>query len=191
MVTEAAVALFASTGLYETLHSVLVWGIVKQPCLKRFWFGGDYLEDTWVGFYEDSANERFLLIENFEQDFEGITVKGQSFDDTGAQRAQWESAPVDFDQRKGTLSYHYTCHIMSAKVIEQGVTAFHIERDGHKGRAERLRGYSTDSPDGNRSPSWEKQLQGRNIALATALDEAKRYRDVVLSARGTTPVPNP
>jgi hypothetical protein len=137
---------------------------------------------------EQNADHCFL-IEHVEQDFDDITIRGTSYDAHGNLRAQWQSESVSFDERKGTLRYHYICHVLTDKKIEQGLTAFAIERDGPTAPTKTIGWYSTDSHDGNRSPAWEKRLAGRSINLETALREARSYRDEVLAARrhATTP----
>jgi hypothetical protein len=182
-VGAGAVGVLASGTLYQALNGAATWVILKVSRLKRLFFGAHYLEDTWVGFYEERDTERCLLIEHFEQDFDGITVRGESYDENGHPRAQWVSESVSFDERKGTLGYHYICHVLTDKKVEQGLTAFEIVRDGPTAPAQKLKGYSTDLHDGNRSPAWEKRLAGRSINLETALREARSYRDEVLTAR--------
>ena len=188
-VQAAALFVLASGSLYQGLNNAASWVILKIPPLKRFLFGANYLEDTWVGFYEDASGQDCLLVEQFEQDFDGITIKGQSFDQNGRRRAQWVSESVAFDEREGTLRYFYTCHVLDDKKIQQGVTDFTIRRNGPMGAAQKLDGYSSDLHDGHRSPSWETRLRGRSVELEKALKAARSYRDGVVTARSSAATP--
>jgi hypothetical protein len=171
--------------MYQAFNSGATWVILRIPRVKRSFFGANYLEDTWVGFYEDGNTDQCLLVERFEQDFDGLTIKGESFDRNGHRRAQWVSESVAFDVRQGTLRYFYTCHVLDDKKIQQGVTEFSIRREGPMGAARKLDGYSSDLHDGRRSPAWETRLEGTCTDLETALKEAREYRDAVLAARSS------
>ncbi|MCH7330848.1 hypothetical protein [Acinetobacter modestus] len=90
-----AVTVLGSLALYR----IIVWGVgfilKKWLWLRAIVFGPAFLHGTWVGYFRGHNNDFRYVIEHFEQDFDGLIIRGQSFDENGQLHAHWISTSVN------------------------------------------------------------------------------------------------
>lgn len=167
-------AALATFGTYNLLAGFLAESIDRIAYLKSFIFGAAYVEGTWVGRFM-AGPESNWTVEHFEQNLEGVVIRGHAFDRNGTLYASWTSSAVAIDVSKGVLTYTYNCDVMGRTTPQQGIAVFNFERaDGSK-PPERILGYSTDLTDGHRSPNNEVRISSYALPLDQAL---KRARDI-------------
>ncbi|MDG5501413.1 hypothetical protein [Marinobacter sp. BGYM27] len=162
-----------SLGVYK----LIAWG-VRLILGKWLWLrarvsGPSFLHGTWIGYFRGRNNDLRYVVEHFEQDFDGLVIRGQSFTEDGREHAHWTSTSATIDPRSGVLSYLSGCDIMTRNVTVQSVCVFQIKRDDKSDCAHGITGYAVDVNDGIRIAVTEKKLDKRLLSFSEGLVEAK------------------
>lgn len=169
------VSVLGALGLYRIIGWVVSYILKKWLWLRAKVFGPAFLHGTWIGYFRGHNNDLRYVIEHFEQDFDGLIIRGQSFDKHGRPHANWVSTSVCFDPYKGLLSYVSSCDIISRNVTDQSVCVFQISRDDQSNCAHGISGYAVDVNDGVRIAVTEKKLDKRLLSFSEALPQAREF----------------
>lgn len=161
------------------LYRIIAWGLnlilKKWLWLRAVIFGPAFLHGTWIGYFRGHNNDLRYVIEHFEQDFDGLIIRGQSFDENGQPHAHWISTSVSIDPYKGLLSYVSSCDIISRNVTDQSVCVFQINRDDQSNCAHGISGYAVDVNNGVRIAVIETKLDKQLLSVDKALLEARAF----------------
>lgn len=173
-----------SIGVYRLFFLITSYLVNNCQWIKRLVFSSDYIEGTWVGFYIGvSGNERYL-IETFEQNLEGLVIKGTSYDENKNLHSFWTSESINLDSEKGELSYQYKVRSTREKPDPNGIAYFSIIRDNNRKPASILVGFSADSHLTKKCKAmeyrWsEKTKYNINEALIKAVEFYQTKKDFV------------
>ena len=170
--TKALAALVGSAAFYQLLATVLRWVFEHIRFLRKFVYGSEFLEGTWIGAYGTTPDRRYT-VEHFEETLDGVTVRGYAFTEAGALDASWNSNAVLFDSTAGTLTYSYNCDLTASKTSHQGIAVFNVERDSTRSAPRAMIGYSADLFDGSRTTNAEAKLSDKQISLVDAQAAAR------------------
>ncbi|AUL75060.1 hypothetical protein ATS72_015595 [Pseudoalteromonas sp. 13-15] len=155
---------------------LIAWGVDivlrKWVWLRAKVFGPSFLHGTWIGYFRGHNNDLRYVVEHFEQDFDGLVIRGQSFDRDGREHAHWTSTSASIDPVRGVLSYLSSCDIMTRNVTEQSVCIFQIKRDDKSDCAHGISGYAVDVNDGVRIAVIEQKLDKKLLPFSEALSQA-------------------
>lgn len=166
-------SIFSSVILYRLIAWCVRITLGKWLWLRSKVFGPSFLHGTWIGYFRGHSNELRYVVEHFEQDFDGLVIRGKSFDEAGKEHANWVSMSASVDPISGVLTYLSGCDIMSRNVTVQSVCVFHFERDDKSDGANGLVGYAVDVNDGVRIAVTEKKLDPRLVPFIEALPKAR------------------
>jgi len=160
-----------------TLYKLIAWA-VELILSKWLWFksrvfGASFMHGTWIGYFRGHDDDLRYIVEHFEQNFEGLVIRGQSFDEQGKEHAHWVSLSTSIDAKSGRLSYLSLCDILSRNVTVQSVCVFQLERDDQSNMALALHGYAVDVNDGIRIAVTESKIDMRLLPIRSALQRAK------------------
>lgn len=171
------------------IYRLIAWGIDiflrKWLWLRAIVFGPSFLHGTWIGYFRGHNNDLRYVVEHFEQDFDGLVIRGQSFDENGREHAHWTSTSANIDPVRGILNYLSSCDIMTRNVTAQSVCVFQIQRDDISDCAHGITGYAVDVNDGVRIAVIEKKLDKRLLPFSEALPKA-----IEMAENATACVPN-
>jgi hypothetical protein len=158
------------------LYRLIAWGVDialrKWLWLRAKVFGPSFLHGTWIGYFRGHNNDLRYVVEHFEQDFDGLVIRGQSFDINGREHAHWTSTSANIDPVRGVLSYLSSCDIMTRNVTAQSVCLFQIKRDDKSDCAHGISGYTVDVNDGVRIAVTEMKIDKKLLPLSEALPKA-------------------
>jgi hypothetical protein len=171
--TKLIVTPLATLGTYTLLAKMLGWVIGRVPLLKRLIFGPVYVEGTWVGRFTASNQARWT-IECFEQNLDGVVIRGQARNSNGTIYATWTTSSVAVDPDKGELTYSYECDLTGTTFRQQGIGFFHFERESSAKPPHRIEGYSVDVTNGERSPNTEMKISDRAMSSDEAFTRARQ-----------------
>jgi hypothetical protein len=171
---KPGVSLLSALGIYKSLASLLLGTVRRWKWVKRLLLGASYMNGTWIGKFQTSAGETIYTVEHFEQTLSSLKIHGQAFHTDGSSYGYWDSVSETVDEVLGLLSYTYNCDKNSDKDSFQGIAVFHFERSDEKSAPSKLRGYSADLVDGQRTENREQKLSENLVRFDEALAEAKR-----------------
>jgi hypothetical protein len=147
-----------SIGVYKLFMVIFKWLILKIRFLKKIVFGAYYFEGVWVGFFVGKQGKVSYYVETFEQDFDGIIIRGKGFRETEGYFGSWISENVSVNIRKGTLNYTYECDAFSNSFINPGLASFVLERKTITSPPHRLIGFSADLYNPKKLKSFEEKI---------------------------------
>lgn len=134
-----------SIGVYRLLFLLLSFFVNQFQIIKRWVFSSDYIEGTWVGFYIGVSGKVRYLIENFEQNFDGVVIKGTAFDENKNIHSFWTSESVNLDTIKGELTYQYKVRTPNEQTDPIGLAYFSYNRSNSRKPVWFLNGFSSDT----------------------------------------------
>lgn len=176
--TSETIPAFATTMLGSfAVYKCIAW-IARIVLGKWLWlrakvFGPSFLHGTWIGYFRGHNNDLRYVVEHFEQDFDGLVIRGKSFDENGREHAHWTSISASIDPLRGILNYLSGCDIMTRNVTVQSVCVFQITRGDKSDCPDWLSGYAVDVNDGVRISVTEKKLDKKILPFSQALVKAK------------------
>lgn len=146
-----------SIGTYRMILKTVELIIIKVPFIKRIVFGNIFLEGKWIGCYKGISGNPNYYIEDFEQDLNGLVIRGKCFDDTMF-KGTWISEKVIIDDIKGKLSYTYETDMVYNTHKNQGFSVFNFLRAHASEAPNQLIGFSSDLFVGKKILSVEKKI---------------------------------
>jgi len=152
-------ACFVSLGVYRAMLEVVRFFLIKCKALKELVFGNMYLEGTWVGCCLGDDGNPLYYIESFEQDFDGLVVRGRSYDADKSYKGSWVSDTVMIDTSKGKITYTYVTDMISNTHNNQGLAEFSFVRENKLNPPQRMIGFSSDIFNPKKLLSVEERIQ--------------------------------
>lgn len=167
------VGVLTSSGVYRLIASILYGLFQRSLFVRRLLLGRDFLEGTWVGFYEHQGQSRYT-VEFFDQESGELKISGREFDGSGKTRIGWESSACNIDDACDRLIYSYSCDIYAVSTQHQGIGVFKLLRTHRRKAAHSIDGYSADLTDGKKDPNFERKISNERIPDIDALYKAKQ-----------------
>lgn len=147
-----------SFGFYKAMIAILFQIAKKFEIVKKLLLGPAYLNGTWVGFYVGTSGNVRYFIERFEQELDGLTIRGSSLNEDKKHHAEWTSTTFSIDVKMGKLSYMYDCESQLQLGNNNGLASFIFERAGANKPPYELRGWSSDLHVGKKIFGMETKI---------------------------------
>jgi len=114
-VVRPIIFVLSSPTLFLITQKILLILIDRITCVKKLFFGKEYVEGYWVGYVEVKDGENYkpcFMIEEFEQTTTDICVYGKGYDETGDIYVTWSSSghPVLLKGRNLAFAYTDKCY---------------------------------------------------------------------------------
>lgn len=163
-----------SISIYRILLSILANLIKRIWWVKKLFYGRFYMEGVWVGFFIGNEDKIRYFIEVFEQDFEDLRIKGESFKEEGGYHGMWESEATNINIKKAKLTYTYQTDSIDNTFINPGIAVFNLKRKTTFKPPYELIGFSSDLYSGNKIKSLEIKISDKTFYnTIKALERAK------------------
>lgn len=171
----ALISALSSIGIYRILISLLSLLLENILCFKKWVYGADYLEGTWIGFYIGAKGLVRYMIEEYEQGLDGLIIRGKSFDENLKYHTSWVSTSSNVDSISGRVSFMYETYSIKDDKNNNGIAFFNFERENRNDPPTMLIGFSSDLfLAGKRLPAIEIKLD-KKVSMKQALDEAVKF----------------
>ncbi len=168
------IAGFVSIGIYRMLVLIIGSILQKWRWFKKQFFGAYYFEGTWVGFFEGNNKKITFFIETFEQELDSIIIRGEAYRADGGYYGNWITEAINFNAKKGTLSYTYNTDAIKNSFINPGIANFIVKRKSHYKPPYQLKGFSSDLFNPNKLIALEEKISNRTDFITDeALAKAK------------------
>ncbi|WP_238861124.1 hypothetical protein [Clostridium sp. YIM B02569] len=131
-------------GTYRSVLEIIIYLISNIYGAKKLFFGRYYLEGVWVGCYLSKNKTPVYFIEEYDQDFDTLIIRGRSYFHNGAYKGSWTSEKVSIDVEKGKISYNYLTDFINNTHINQGQAEFNFIRKEAGKAPFMLVGFSSD-----------------------------------------------
>ncbi len=164
-----------SLGTYRIILKFMEWAFLKLPRIKKLLFGSCYLEGIWVGCYLGHDGKPQYYIESFEQDFDGLVIRGKCFYEDRTFKGTWTSERVIIDDEKGRITYTYITDMINNTHKNQGLAEFVFDRINKKEQPNRMVGFSSDIFNPKKFMSIEERVVEKKILTESELlDQAQK-----------------
>jgi hypothetical protein len=175
-VWQAILAVPTTVVFYKAVAFVYRLILNHWELAKKFTFGPEYVQGTWIGRYSNSAKELRLTVEHFEQTIDGLVVRGYAFTDQSATPVvDWTSKAASVNASLGELTFSYNCNNNENNTKFEGLADFKFERKHASSAPEFLNGYSADLIGTHgRFPNRERLMSRKHEPLPKAWAEAKK-----------------
>ena len=175
-----------SIGVYRLVSLITSYFVNNCQWIKKQVFSSYYLEGTWVGFYIGVLGNVRYLIETFEQNTDGLVIKGTSYDENKNLHSFWTSESINLDSEKGEISYQYKVRTTREKPDPNGIAYFSMIRENNRKPANMLVGFSADSHLTKKCKAVEYRLNEKtNYDINEALKKAEEFyqtkKDIVFN----------
>ena len=169
-----------SIGIYRSFMFIVKLIVLKIRFIKKFLFGAYYLEGVWVGFFLGKSDKIRYYVETFEQDFDGLIIKGKGFREKEGYFGSWISENVSINIKKGTMNYTYESNAFKDSHINSGLASFVFDRKTQTSPPYRLMGFSSDLYDPKKMKSFEQKIDDKPYIenLEEAINKAKQLCEV-------------
>lgn len=102
-----------------------------------------------IGLYINYQKEPTYFIEESEQDYDKLVIRGRAYYTDGCYKGSWISDSFNIDGENGILSYNYRRDSIDVTFINPGQATFYFVR--HKTPPERLTGFYCDLYDNKKA----------------------------------------
>lgn len=143
-VFSLVITFLSSLGFYRLINSLLGMVFRKVKFFKRFILGPFYLEGAWVGFFVGKNNKIRLIHEQFEQELDGLVIKGYSYYEDGSSHGYWTAKNPVIDNEIGKMTYYYEARVNTYPAINQGLAEFNFKRTSRNEIVTEIIGFSSD-----------------------------------------------
>lgn len=172
-----------SYGTYKLLLKGVELIIMIWPRFKKFVFAGEYLEGTWVGCFIGGNGNPQYFVETFEQDFNGLIIRGRNYFENGNFKGTWVSEKASINVEKGELSYTYITDMIKNTYSNRGFGDFSFVRKSPKKPPNKLIGFTTDLFNDKKCFAVEERVDIDNISndneiLAKAKEIFEKNKDL-------------
>lgn len=151
-----------SLGTYRIILKGVEYLLLKNRKVKSIIFGNTYLEGIWVGCFVGHDGTPQYYIESFEQDFNGLIIRGKNYYSDKRFKGKWTSDRVMIDEEAGKITYTYITDMIYNTHKNQGLAEFGFDRK-NKGKApERMLGFSSDVFSSKKFLSVEEKVLDKN-----------------------------
>jgi hypothetical protein len=148
----AAVTLLATRSIYELLASILHRLARRSLTLNRWLLGPGYLRGTWVGSLIGKGGDTRILVEHYDQDLEGLVVRGRSYTQTGDPHAEWHTLATRVQPKEGLLFCFYLTRIYTHTSPAEGVGRYQFVLGKGSNGPVGLSGHVVDTDNGISMP---------------------------------------
>lgn len=174
---SSLVALLTSVGIYRLLATILAWLLGRLVFVKRLVFGPSFVHGTWVGWFIGHAGDKRHVVDHFEQDLDGLVIRGRSYSLAGDDHANWRSDATSVDPRNGYLTFTYRVEIGTRNATVEGISSFQFERKSMSSPPTKVAGYAHDLNDAHRIHLHEEKVSSKLLPWGKALEiAAQRFK---------------
>ncbi|NMG04931.1 hypothetical protein [Azoarcus taiwanensis] len=171
-----SVSVLASIGTYFSTSRVLRWLLRRNKQVRRIILGPSYLDGTWVGYLVDEDKQVFLIVEQYEQDVDGLVIRGSSYNLEETRESRWVSKMCNLEPKKGLISYSFECVTIRRGITFEGFGDFQLCRTAKTEPAVEIQGliYDFISSSENAKLVEEIKLES-NVLEFEAVRKAKEF----------------
>lgn len=156
----------ASLGTYRIILKILETVFLRIHFIKKIILGASYLDGIWIGAYiGDDLKPRYYK-ECFEQDFNGLIIRGSCYHENFAYKGQWVSDQVYINEKNGTITYTYTTDMIKNNAKNQGLASFNFCRKNKREYPKKMIGFSSDIFSTKKFLSYEWKLNKDEMQLS-------------------------
>ena len=155
------VAAAFSYGVYRFLVAVLGRFLSKAQFLKQWLFGRDFIDGIWIGAYIGCKGEPRVFYEEYDQQYDSVTVRGRSFLLDGTPHAMWTSTSFNISHDHDKIFFTYDVSSFTEEPTGNGYAQFTPIRDKKGKHIQELRGFSFDLHNGLMIPALEKRIDDK------------------------------
>lgn len=171
---KVLIGALASASLYKATINAIIYLAKKLSFFKKNLLGNSYLDGTWTGFYIGASGNVRFYVERFEQELDGLIIRGHSYDHNSKYHAWWVATSVNIDTVKGKISYMYECEVVADKSNHNGVAIFNFVRKNQNSAPDKMIGFSSDMHIGKRTKSMEIKISdSHDFKIEDALVKAR------------------
>jgi len=120
----------SSYASFIIILNIFLFTINKFTFIKKIFYNTEYVEGWWVGFYQranDNPNDLRFIVEDIEQTFDEITVKGVSYTETGNRISTWDTTHHPVLLKKNKLSFiHEDTLVNDNKIKSEGYNCYEL-----------------------------------------------------------------
>lgn len=171
-------------GTYRFVLDIVTIMFNNNIMMKKFIFKNYYLEGTWIGCYVNKTGDQdkvIYYIEDFEQSFDKLIVRGRSFYENESYKGSWISENISLDVIKGKITYNYQTDMIDNTFINPGQAVFNFVRKKENVPPYKMYGFTSDLYSNNKVKSLEIKLENNNKKInndSYLLEKAKElYKD--------------
>ena len=135
------ISLFMSYSFYKIIYKLILILCKKIKLVKKFILGKYYFEGLWIGKYNSDEDEEYYY-EVFEQDLEGMSIKGEAFDRNKNKICSWTIINPIINIPESKFTYYYEMDNYTTNDIKQGYSRATIF---YKKYAYKLAGFAIDN----------------------------------------------
>ncbi len=154
-----------SLGTYRLVLKLVEVVILKISLIKKWIYGNTYLEGKWIGFYIGVDEKPRFYLEYYEQDLEGVLIRGWAYNENGTFKGTWVTDKVYINKQKGTITYTYETDMINSTNRNQGLASFDFVRNNKKQAPSKMIGFSSDIFMSKKLKSFERKLNKEEIKL--------------------------
>lgn len=147
-----------SLGTYRIILKIVECLLLKSNRVKIAIFGSTYLEGVWVGCFVGHDGNPQYYIETFEQDFNGLIIRGKNYYIDKRFKGKWTSDKVIVDEEAGKITYTYITDMIYNTHKNQGLAEFDFDRKNKAKAPERMIGFSSDVFSSKKFLSVEEKI---------------------------------
>lgn len=157
---KALIASIFSYTSYKAFIFITVFLGNRIDIIKRIILGNEYLNGTWIGYYQGVKGDIRYFIEIIEQDIDSIVIRGNTFYDNLELYSCWNSEAVNINGKTGTLTYTYTYFIFGKDSVDDGLgmAKSSFIRNNSREQPKAMNGFSTDLKFGEKITSYEEKI---------------------------------
>lgn len=179
----ALFTIITSYGTYKLLLKLVEAGTNNWRWLKIKIFGAEYLEGIWVGCFIGGDGKPQYFMETFEQDFNGLIIRGRNYYKDGSFKGTWVSEKVSINAEKGELSYTYITDMINNTYSNRGFGDFSFVRESRNKAPNKLIGFTTDLFNNKKCFAIEERVEIKNILddneiIAKAISIYEKNKDL-------------
>ena len=157
-----------SLGTYRLILNVVESVMIKSKPIKKWIFGNVYLEGKWIGVYIGVDGKPRFYVEYYEQDFDGLIIRGFSYNDDGTFKGSWISDKVFINEDNGTITYTYLTDMLHNTNKNQGLASFNFIRESKNQVPNKMIGFSSDIFAPQKLKSFERRLDKKEEIISDA-----------------------
>lgn len=174
LIGKIVVEYLTSYGFYKLITTILHSLAKRLKFIKSLLLGNSYIEGTWIGYYIGVSGEIRYIIEYYEQDLDGIQIRGESYTKDLKLHSKWSSTSVNVLPDIGQIIYTYTVESTDENTNNLGCASFSFKRNSKNDSPYALLGYSIDVQFGKRVSNYERKISknGRNC------DKSPQYIEI-------------
>ena len=165
-----------SIGIYRIFF--IITSLIVNNCrkIKKLVFSSYYLEGTWIGFYIGVSGNVRYLIETYEQDLDGLVIRGKSFNEAENFHSTWIADTINIDTKRGEISYQYKVESPIDVSDHNGIAFLNFERERHNKTPKLMIGFSADLHLAQKCKTIEYKIsENTSFDLTEAIIKAKEF----------------